>query len=108
MLPLESATRPCGPESSIFSAYSLKTPVLGSTLPILFCNCSVNHSAPAGPTAGSWGCAPLVGTFHSRIVTFSSLTSVAGAAPHDRGAIPRPRIAPPQTIGFLLLVYTAH
>src|SRR5256714_727429 len=77
MLPLESATSPCGPESSIFSAYSLKLPVLGSTRPILFCICSVNHSAPSPPTAGSCGCAPLVGTSHSLMVTLSSPTRVA-------------------------------
>src|SRR6267378_4277581 len=77
MFPLESATKPCGPESSIFSAYSWNTPVLGSTRPSLFCNCSVNHSAPSVPTAGSCGCAPFQGTSHSRIVVFLLLISTS-------------------------------
>src|SRR6266436_7963186 len=110
MLPLESATGPCGPESSIFSAYSWNTPVLGSTRPSLFCNCSVNHSAPSVPTAGSCGCAPFVGTSHSRIVTFSSPTSAPGAAPRDASAIPspKPRIAIPKIVFFLLLISTSR
>src|SRR6266403_3854130 len=110
MLPFESATRPCGPEPSIFSAYSLKTPVLGSTRPSLFCSCSVNHSAPSVPTAGSCGCAPFVGTSHSRIVTFSSPTSAPGAAPRDASAIPspQPRITTPQIVFFLLLISSSR
>src|SRR5260370_40284444 len=75
IFPSRSATSPCGPESSIFSAYSLNAPVEGSSRPILLTICSVNQSAPSCPTAGSCGCAPFVGTSHSRIVTFSSLTS---------------------------------
>src|SRR6266446_8620671 len=110
MLPLESATRPCGPESSIFSVYSWNAPVLGSTRPSLFCSCSVNHSAPSVPTAGSCGCAPFVGTSHSRIVTFSSPTSAPGAAPRDASAIPspKPRIAIPKIVFFLLLISTSR
>src|SRR5882724_6819448 len=110
MFPLESATRPCGPESSIFSAYSWNAPVLGSTRPSLFCNCSVNHSAPSAPTAGSCGCAPFVGSSHSRIVTLSSPTSAPGAAPRDANAIPspKPRIATPKIVVLLLLISTSR
>src|SRR5258708_38518933 len=109
MLPVESATNPCGPESSIFNGYSLKAPLAGSSRPSLFCNCSVNHSDPSGATAGSCGCAPFVGTSHSLILTFSSPTApalVAGvvgagfspsplalrAAPANK--IPQPHINP--------------
>src|SRR5712692_5565096 len=80
MFPFASATSPCGPESSIFSTYSLKAPLAGSNRPSLFCNCSVNHNEPSGAIAGSCGCAPLVGTSHSLIVTFNSPTAAAAAA----------------------------
>src|SRR5216683_6797742 len=85
IFPLASATNPCGPESSIFSVYSLNVPLAGSSRPSLFCNCSVNHSDPSGATAGSCGCAPFVGTSHSLILTFSSPT----LAPGTRAAITR-------------------
>src|ERR1035438_9022227 len=87
-LPFASATKPCGPEFSSFSGYSLNVPLAGSSRPILFIICSVNHSAPSAPTAGSWGCAPLVGTAHSRMLTFNSVTSAA--APGDPDANSRP------------------
>src|SRR5215467_1537386 len=77
MFPSVSDTRPCGPELSTFNGNSLNAAVAGSTRPILFCICSVNHSAPSMPTAGSCGWAPLVGTSHSLMVTCRSVTSFA-------------------------------
>src|SRR5258707_13831984 len=74
IFPFVSATSPCGPESSIFSTYSLKLPLAGSNRPSLFCNCSVNHKEPSGAIAGSCGCAPLVGTSNSLMLTFNSPT----------------------------------
>ena len=107
MFPSRSATSPCGPESSTLSGYSLNAPLFGSSCPSLLAICSVNHSAPSGPTAGSCGCAPLVGTSHSWIVTFNSPTSEAGAAPRDARASPSPRITPPRIIRCLLLICTS-
>src|SRR5690242_9299984 len=78
MFPSASATSPCGPELSTFNGNSLNAPVDGSTRPILFCICSVNHNAPSIPTAGSWGCAPFVGTSHSLMLTCSSPTVSSG------------------------------
>src|SRR5260370_13723184 len=104
IFPSRSATSPCGPESSIFSAYSLNAPVEGSSRPILLTICSVNQSAPSCPTAGSCGCVSFLTPSLSRIVTFSSLTSVPGPAPCDARAAPRPRIAPPKIICFLLFI----
>src|SRR6266852_8680276 len=80
IFPFVSATSPCGPESSIFSTYSLKAPVAGSNRPSLLCNCSVNHKEPSGAIAGSCGCAPLVGTSHSLIVAFNSPPAPAAVA----------------------------
>src|SRR6266481_1614690 len=91
MFPSLSATRPCGPEFFPSTReYSLNVPVAGSSRPSLLAIWSVNHSAPSSPTAGSCGCAPFVGTSHSRIVTFRSLTSVAGPAPRDARETPVP------------------
>src|SRR5215472_353531 len=78
MLPSRSAARPWGPELSTFSGNSLNVPREGSTRPILFCICSVNQRAPSAPTAGSCGCAPLVGTSHSLMATCNSPTVSSG------------------------------
>src|SRR5258708_27671655 len=86
IFPFVSATSPGGPESSIFSTYSLKLPLAGSNRPSLFCNCSVNHKEPSGARAGSCGCAPLVGTSHSLMVTFNSPT-VPAAEGVARGVV---------------------
>src|ERR1700680_4243556 len=122
MFPFASATNPCGPESSIFSAYSLNVPLAGSNRPSLFCNCSVNHKDPSGATAGSCGCAPLVGTSHSLIVTLSSATAGGGALP-GRAAkacatprvsetpvakiIPKPKTNPTSIVIARLLIATS-
>src|SRR6266851_7834286 len=110
IFPSRSATKPCGPESSSFSGNSLNVPVTGSSRPSLLAICSVNHSAPSVPTAGSCGCAPFVGTSHSRIVTFSSPTFAPGAAPRDASAIPipKPRITTPKITFILLLISTSR
>src|SRR5258705_9259575 len=81
MFPDPSSTNPCGPEFVTFSGYSSNSPVFGSSRPILFAICSVNHNDPSAPTAGSCGCAPLVGTAHSLIVTFSSCALPVSLAP---------------------------
>src|SRR5215467_3083489 len=79
MLPSLSATRPCGPSLEPLRGYSLNAPVAGSRRPSLLTICSVNHREPSGATAGSCGCAPLVGTSHSRMFTFSAATGGAGS-----------------------------
>src|SRR5919204_4941707 len=65
MFPCESATRPCGPESAVFSGYSFTAPVLGSTRPSLLASWPVYQSAPSGATAGSCGREFGVGTSYS-------------------------------------------
>src|SRR5438132_13719846 len=69
MLPLLSATRPCGPDPSIGNGYSLICPVVVSTRPSLLANCPVYQSAPSGVASGSCGREPLVGTAHSLKLT---------------------------------------
>ncbi len=79
MLPCLSAASPCGPESGVFSGYSLKFPSLVSSRPSLFAICSVTQSAPSGATAGSCGLACGVGTSYSLIATFSVSTAAKAA-----------------------------
>src|SRR5439155_10617898 len=77
------------------------------------------------PTAGSCGCAPLVGTSHSLMATLSSATPVAGragaglrssfassaratprACPESRRLTktPQPKSKPPRIVRFLLVI----
>src|SRR5215475_15025073 len=71
ILPCWSATSPCGPDSGVFSGYSLNSPVLGSRRPSLLAICPVYQSEPSGATAGSCGRELGVGTSHSLIETFA-------------------------------------
>src|SRR5438876_2694114 len=71
MLPSLSATKPWGPESRVFSGYSLNSPVFGSSRPSLFVAWPVYQSEPSGAKAGSCGRDRGVGTSYSLICTFS-------------------------------------
>src|SRR5215470_13846751 len=79
MLPSLSATSPWGPELGVFSGYSLKVPVLGSSRPNLFAPCPVYQSAPSGASAGSCGRDFAVGTSYSLIDTFKVATAAFAA-----------------------------
>src|SRR5882762_4877316 len=70
MLPSLSATKPWGPESRVFSGYSLNSPVFGSSRPSLFAPWPVYQSEPSGASAGSCGRDRGVGTSYSWICTF--------------------------------------
>jgi len=70
MLPSLSATKPWGPESRVFSGYSLNSPVFGSSRPSLFAPWPVYQSEPSGASAGSCGRDRGVGTSYSLISTF--------------------------------------
>src|SRR5215470_2988602 len=79
MLPSLSATSPWGPELGVFSGYSLKVPVFGSSLPSLFAPCPVYQSAPSGASAGSCGRDFAVGTSYSLMGTFKVAIAVLAA-----------------------------
>src|SRR5215471_21458217 len=69
MLPFLSATSPCGPDSGVFSGYSLNSPVFGSRRPSLLAICPVYQREPSGARAGSCGRELGVGTSHSLMET---------------------------------------
>src|SRR6266498_4723471 len=102
MLPSLSAARPCGPEPSVFSGYSLISPVFGSSLPSLFANWPVYHSAPSAATAGSCGREFGVGTSYSRMVTLRSLVIGRDAQKMSKGTREKRRILFSMTDNLLL------
>src|SRR5215475_11739223 len=80
ILPCWSATSPCGPDSGVFSGYSLNSPVFGSRRPSLLAICPVYQSEPSGATAGSCGRALGVGTSHSLMETLAGDAATHTAA----------------------------